>query len=635
MSVSRISLDGFRGATRATEVSFPPGRPLVLIFGENGTGKSTLADAFEFVCNGTYGSLDGYSLGRQAKAFVPSVGVPAARTVVTLETPRGKWVARLGAKGPITTPSAGCPDARILRRKSILRLIEAQPRERFETLRSFISVPNIESSEAGLREAAKQAENELESSVRSLAQATAELEKLWVAEGRPGAGAAESWARGELQKDTSALQKESADLAELETAIARLEEALQALSQARAESAAAASGLAALQERVRSAEEAHAGQGADTLKLVQDARQLVALRSPAECPVCEQPVIPGALVARLDERIALMKALIEAAEELRTLVQACQAAERNAHGKEAILARSRELLAEATSSTLGLVRRNDGLLRTPAARALLDETFPGDDPEGLAGRILASLEAGRPALRRMIEKRQRSISLRNALEGHLQTIDESQRQAQLSEQLLRRLRLVLEIVSSERKVYVDGVLAQVSDEVETLYAALHPDESLGQTRFHLKPNAIGSLEFDAAFQDVTGVPPQAYYSESHLDTLGICVFLALAKLYRSEDTILILDDVLTSVDGPHLQRFLSLLRQEAKHFANVLVTTHYEHWRDSWAEGPSDDSAVIDLGVRCYEKRSAAATIALSDRLTAKGEKPNGTDGAPTEEYRD
>ena len=368
----------------------PPGRPVVLIFGENGTGKSTLADAFDFVCNGSYGSLDGYSLGRQAKTFVPSVGSPATRTVVTLETAGGKWVARLGAKGPITTPAAGCPDARILRRKSILRLIEAQPRERFETLRSFISVPNVEGSETGLRDAVKQTENELESSVRSLAQATAELEKLWVAEGRPGSGA-EAWARGEVQKDTSVLQKESTDLADLETAIARLDEALQSLSQARTESAAAASGLEALQGQVRSAEEAHAGQGADTLKLVQDARQLVALRSPAECPVCEQPVVPGALLSRLDERIALMKALIKAAEELRALVQACQAAERNALGKEAILDRTRSLLAAAASNALDLLRRNDGLLRTPAARALLDETSTAADTEGLAGRILAGL----------------------------------------------------------------------------------------------------------------------------------------------------------------------------------------------------------------------------------------------------
>ena len=130
----------------------------------------------------------------------------------------------------------------------------------------------------------------------------------------------------------------------------------------------------------------------------------------------------------------------------------------------------------------------------------------------------------------------------------------------------------------------------------------------------MEPNAIGSLEFDALFQSVPEIPPQAYYSESHLDTLGICVFLALAKHFNTDETIVVLDDVVTSVDGPHLDRFMELLHGEAPNFNQVIVTTHYRLWRDRYksARGPAAKTQVIELrawnmqwGVQADESNTA------------------------------
>src|SRR5439155_13143363 len=83
-----------------------------------------------------------------------------------------------------------------------------------------------------------------------------------------------------------------------------------------------------------------------------------------------------------------------------------------------------------------------------------------------------------------------------------------------------------------------------------------------------------------------------------LDMLGICVFLALAKFFKTDNTIVVLDDVLTSVDGPHLDRFMQLLHDEAPHFNQCIVTTHYRPWRDRyrWAKGPTANTQLIELG---------------------------------------
>src|SRR5690606_40582059 len=54
-------------------------------------------------------------------------------------------------------------------------------------------------------------------------------------------------------------------------------------------------------------------------------------------------------------------------------------------------------------------------------------------------------------------------------------------------------------------------------------------------------------------------PPQAYFSDSHLDTLGLCVFLALAERDAPEEKLLVLDDVLGSVDEPHVERIIGMV----------------------------------------------------------------------------
>ena len=78
----------------------------------------------------------------------------------------------------------------------------------------------------------------------------------------------------------------------------------------------------------------------------------------------------------------------------------------------------------------------------------------------------------------------------------------------------------------------------------------------------------------------TGAPPQAYFSDSHLDTLGLCVFLALAGMDGPENTILVLDDVLASVDEPHVERLIEMLYAEAIEFRHCLITTHYRPWKE-------------------------------------------------------
>ena len=58
--VESITLDNFKGATNKVTIDFDTSKPVVIIFGENGTGKSTIVDAIDFVCNESF-NLIGYN----------------------------------------------------------------------------------------------------------------------------------------------------------------------------------------------------------------------------------------------------------------------------------------------------------------------------------------------------------------------------------------------------------------------------------------------------------------------------------------------------------------------------------------------------------------------------------------------
>ena len=127
---------------------------------------------------------------------------------------------------------------------------------------------------------------------------------------------------------------------------------------------------------------------------------------------------------------------------------------------------------------------------------------------------------------------EKSVHQHNAIVGTLTHCGKKRIWPSLNRNSLHILKAALEIVMQQRKNYIEEILASISAEVQTLYSKLHPGEQIGQVQFFLNPRAIGSLAFDGQFQDVVNLPLQAYYSESHLDTLGICVFLALAKHSR-------------------------------------------------------------------------------------------------------
>ena len=597
MKLRAVHLEGFRGATKRISVTFDPSKSVTVLFGENGAGKSTVIDAIDFACNESFGSLEGKSLGDEKKhnhvgsltnslKTIPSVDVEADTGVVSARLVKGKIVV---TEKPIGT---GRPQVSVLRRSQILQLIEATPAKRFEALRAFFSTPAWTLSEAALRQAHKTRQDQFNTQTTRLDQANSTLQTLWVQNGSQD-GSSANWAANVLIQPNVEATERLAGIKGLEQAFSQYSRACAHYRDASEETHAAEVAVEVAREAARQVEVASAGSSLDLVQLLEQAKHYVeGHQTDGVCPVCTQEKEAGELRRELAERIASFSDLSKAS----AAIEGGQTAVRN---KSAVLVSSKEALLSAVTAlteSASSVSVDEGWLATVESLSaqIVAATI---SPEEQSTQI-ALLSTGLQPLRDETASLEKRVSLRDSVQLQVDSINAARDRAKDLEAVTRRLGLWLVDIEGSRKDVLDGELTAMSSEVSALYARIHPDEGASLFNFAMKASAVSSLDFEADFLGYKNKPVQAYFSESHLDTLGVCVFLVVARRKSGKDAVVVLDDVLTSVDATHLDRVMSVIDDVAQTVSQVIVATHYRLWRDKyrWGKAPLSQTEVIEFG---------------------------------------
>ncbi len=598
--IEKITLHRFRGATTTTEVAFDPRKPITFIFGENGSGKSSIVDAIDFVCNSSAGSLADRS-STKPKEHLPAIGHTAKEIKVEIVSGGRAWSAKFAGAKILPSDEATLPVAHVLRRSRLLDLINASPSERYKQLQKFIEVEGVERSEQALRDAFNTAKHTVNEKSEAKIKAEMELERFWADEGKPGAPEqnALAWAASQLAAD---LGETRARLERLQNLIEKLDRAAQARDSLRLAEADAAQKSEQVVEAERAVESAASVGVAEAMRLIEllrDARgYLDASPDQETCPVCEQSVAAEDLRRRIDERLNAMTAL----GELRDRLNAASKARQNA---AAIVERDRGVMLDAARSLAEAIKNADESSPAPA------------DEAGLVS-LIENASVTRGALLARRDEAQKTVNQFNSISQFYRSVVECEEQLGEAEALWRGLERALEIAQRERINFIQRTLAEVRDETNRLYAMIHPDEPLGLDQLLLDENRKGSLLQVCSFEGVSDVAPQAYFSESHLDTLGFCLWLSIAKLSSGGDAVIVLDDVFTSVDNAHFTRILDLLVSECDGFNQMIITTHNRQWRDRYASQqiPQDKTSFVELqswtrggGIRAGKTRVNVETL--------------------------
>jgi energy-coupling factor transporter ATP-binding protein EcfA2 len=582
-ALRKLTVAHLRGSIQPFSLSFEKDKKLTVIYGENGSGKSTLCDAFDLLGNGLVGSIENRGLGNGLSKYWASIGKTPGEISVVLETASATHSARLVKSNVVVNPQEGRPSVQVLRRDKMLTLVTASPSERYEAIRRFIDVGGIEAAEGTLRDAIKSAEQGRDSAALRLQENRGEIYRLWQAAGGPDEDFL-GWAQIEANRAVGEFAPRIDALDALLTAYARLTELPGQWTQAQQQMRDAGTESANAQAAVEATQNGIVSDAADMVSLLESAQAYLQRHpNPEVCPLCQSDEKAKDLSERLQERVAGFQVLREATQRLRNVQTQVERAKQRAD----ILAAQAHEKAEQFGRVRATHQWPEGIDVPEPPPADIDE-WPG---------WLASAEGLYIVWRSALAQCQAQAQNHSALQGAVKNYTESMQTQHELDAVLPRLQRTLDIVVDERKRYTDKVLADIADEVGRLYERIHPKEDSNKITLQLDAKRRASLAINTTFHG-TVAPPTAYFSDSHMDTLGLCIFLANAKLNEPRDTILVLDDVLGSVDEPHVERLIDLLLDECQGFRHGLIATHYRPWRSKhhWRMLRDGKCQFVELG---------------------------------------
>lgn len=566
--LTSLVIEHLRGSVSPFTLTFEKGKKLSIIFGENGTGKTTICDALDFLGNGNVGSLDDRGLGKTGK-YWHTVGRTPGDVSVKLETQGGNCSATLTKSSVIVYPLDMQPKVKVLRRSQILNLVAAKASERYSAISQFIDVSGVEASEGTLRQLIRDIEKKIEVAVAVVQEGRETIERFWEQAGKPGQGALE-WATTEITKDQSALDETRTAIESLKTSFNRLISYPEQYESQLLLCSSAKEAITTAETTVNDLNAKVAGEYVEILEILQAAqRHFTRHTQPQICPLCESNENVIGLPDKVNSRIASQATANQLKTANLNLVTKQQSLEtqnqRLDELKEKALADAEKFVAATGNKSL------------PSEIALPTLPCPTD---------LASWKTWLATNSQLLEKWGQisdncaeSKKFTSTLKASLEALQQNSEVQHELDKLLPCLKQALAVVESERKKFTDIILQNIATEVGRLYEVVHPGEGLNKISLELDPAKRASLEIATEFQGQNGTPPQAYFSDSHLDTLGLCIFLALAQKEKPEETILVLDDVLGSVDEPHVERLIEMIYSEALKFRQCLITTHYKPWK--------------------------------------------------------
>lgn len=191
------------------------------------------------------------------------------------------------------------------------------------------------------------------------------------------------------------------------------------------------------------------------------------------------------------------------------------------------------------------------------------------------GAANAEEEAGKLGLNEQEQKVATALSSLRTLENRVRDYERAQRVIDAYEAQILTLDAIFEHFVTVQNVTLQSVLDTISADVGKFYAKLHPNESVDNVRLTM----VGEegVEFQYVFHGQEVQPPRKYLSESHLNSLGVVLFLANARIFNKKAKFLVLDDIVTSFDTSHRRRLLRLLRDEFSDW-QIIILTHESVW---------------------------------------------------------
>lgn len=352
-----------------------------------------------------------------------------------------------------------------------------------------------------------------------------------------------------------------------------------------------------------------------------------------KCPLCLQEKKRGILIDELTKRIEELSAFKEEKEEFeeektstQKLVQK-ELSEIEAVQKEPCILH--EELSEIKKEIAQLKRAfSDAIdeLKKISLQEFKEIANPVDFLNFEASKIEEMVPALEDKKNRLVEKRKDDIrftitSKLIIVQQAYKDIKALKRESVLLANQQHSMELIYGEFAKKQKDGLSSFLTAISKDINDFYLYMNNSEKVDS----IELMSIGEEEefvgitFQLKFHGEIISPPDKYLSESHLNCLGICLFLSSVKAFNKVNRFFILDDVISSFDKHHRIRFAHLLQEKFSDY-QIFLFTHEKDWFEYVANMVKSQNWLIKKVVWNYENGSyiEPALYELKDKIEHK-----------------
>jgi AAA15 family ATPase/GTPase len=604
--IKRLKVKWFRGIVE-TDLEFD-GKSIIL-FGENGQGKSSFVDALEFLFKGQVSYLEEAQTTSTSR-HVPHIASDKKNCEVEIEFQDGSKIIRNFKQGLSEIPThiqlyfqQGVESPFILRRKYLLDFILAQPAPRYERLSSLIRISDLENVELSLmrkRDKLQEDVDRIKSSIADIQEQTKRLlgkeleseeqllvllnEKLRILGQSPLNSFNEI-----VQRKTNAIS--SAKSPEEMTKASEVNKAIEIVEQLKNK-------LATFEKhKVFWDKVLNLQQDKEKLKelmfkqLLEQGQNLIKQTDSTKCPLCLQPIDRDEILSSIEARLCSLEYLSKQISEIKTAKLTLQEdLKKIIDNIEVLVNALRKMgyindLKILTNLKEQLKKLNEDVSKEPADMKI--KPFEEECKEIFDNNIRKFLQEG---VFNWLKNEQQKFAPTEKDKITIQIIDLLTKSAEIREkfaELLRKLKAKERITDQVDNIYkcfletkhseVQKIYDSLQTDFTRYYQILHPGEEHKDIKLVVKPERRGSAEIRSTFYDRIDEDPRGFNSEAHLDSLGLCIFLAFVKHFNKDFPLIILDDVIFSIDATHRNRVSDLIYKEFADY-QFLITTHDYMW---------------------------------------------------------
>ena len=592
MRIKSIELAWFRGA--ATSVALAPNGKSMVVYGANGAGKSSFVDAVEYVVNnkGIEHLKNEYSGSHLVNAIPNTHKSKSDKTTLKFQFGDNSQLNVAFSRGGSSKISGaehiGMPNWQyrqtVLRQEEVSRFIHDRKGEKYSALLPLLGLTEMEFAAENLRKLTRHVEVEshiVENKTTLKQMEQRQIDTFGTQANEDIVKAVDILYREYCGSDPTASDPIS-HCEKLKTAInGRIQEYtatdrsqfhLRKIAETRLEDHAMAVRASGVQ--LASSMDSLIGERLAVLKSADDFVKRLTETESVECPACGQSIAVDSFRQHIAEESDRLREINDTYTTYRaTIGTVCDTL---------ILLKS--TLAAPELQTWRYETTDQETLEGFASFEAMDinslrQSCTDDDLKAIECTISPIVAAAHLASQNSPPDIQKlTVDLEKAeVARYVLGIGRLQKDVAAANALLDWVVTLEQLVRLSIRQKAERIIDGISHDVESMWETLHPGKAIDNVRLSMPTGSDKAIDVVLTFHGLDQESPRLTLSEGFRNSLGLCIFLAMAKRVSDTERPLFLDDVVVSLDRTHRGMILELLEKEFSD-RQVIILTHDREW---------------------------------------------------------